>query len=478
MNTPYRSTISLRQWGLVFIVALLMMMIAGCLGATNNDTSNKRTETSYQTTQVQRGDIASETSGSGVLSARKMVDLKFPVSGTLDKLNVRIGDQVKQGQMLASLAEIDQLQLEVDMQQLAAAEAEEALNELLEGQEEILAQALADRATAVAAYEEAKSNLHKRGDARCDPQLTEEYYYEYLYANNEFEDLEYALETGYSAAEDQYVRQRMNEVGDVRHDAYANWKYCEGYSEVEILESTAAMELAEADMKIAQADYEQALANQGVDAEAIDLAQAQLNEAQLLLAQAQHNLAGATLSAPMDATVIDITASVGEAVGADPVIRLADMNDTYLEVNVDETDLAIVQPGCSALVSFDAFPERTFTGTVSALAPVLGVANNISSVIAFVSLDQTQLNPRTNLPLNLHGTVDITCQSAQDALVLPASAIHQDTDDSEYVYVLTGNDQVIYRSIETGVSDAVWVEVVSGLELGETVILDQISSGQ
>src|SRR6266508_26385 len=72
---------------------------------------------SLRTATVRRGNISLSATGSGTLTASKTSSLSFPTSGTVAKVNVQVGDQVKQGQVLAQLANSDQLQAAVESAQ-------------------------------------------------------------------------------------------------------------------------------------------------------------------------------------------------------------------------------------------------------------------------------------------------------------------------------------------------------------------------
>jgi HlyD family secretion protein len=131
----------------------------------------------YDTSVVRRGDIALSINGTGQVVTVQSVDLAFPVSGIVGELNVQVGDAVKQSEVLAVLANLDELEQAVKNQELAAARAEQALADLLSQGEATLAQARAAQVSAQEAYEEAQKGLHRKGDARCAPSLTQEYYF-------------------------------------------------------------------------------------------------------------------------------------------------------------------------------------------------------------------------------------------------------------------------------------------------------------
>ena len=103
-----------------------------------------------------------------------------------------------------------------------------------------------------------------------------------------------------------------------------------------------------------------------------DLQNAQLavEQAQLGLEDAQDNLTAATLTSPIGGVVLSRNAQTGSKVpAAGTLLTLIDDSTVELDAQVDETQIAQVQVGQTATVTLDAFPDRTFTGTVTACQP-------------------------------------------------------------------------------------------------------------
>ena len=117
----------------------------------------------YQTQQVNRGDITLSATGTGSLVAGSEADVSFPLTGRLAELNVKVGDVVSAGDVLAVLDGVDQLEINVKTKTIQLNQAKEALAEYQSSGEENLAQAAIDLADAQATYQDALDNLPSKG---------------------------------------------------------------------------------------------------------------------------------------------------------------------------------------------------------------------------------------------------------------------------------------------------------------------------
>ncbi len=458
------------------ILTLLMVVGAGAglwlLGQPDGLSGGQATQVAgsvYQTTVTRRGNVALSISGTGTVVASQVVDLAFRVSGELAELNVQVGDQVGEGQVLARLGSLPELELAVDNQELAVTLAEQALEEIQANGLAALAQAAAEVAAAEAAYTEDEANLHQPGDSRCAPSLTQDYYFEYLYAQKRVDEWEGYLadaNTGYS---DTYILERLAPMRKERDRAYYNWVYCQSYTAEEIQASQAALDLAQARLARARADYDTLQASQGSDIQAVEIARAELAAARLQLTRAQNDLTGATITAPIAGTVMAVNGSIGETVGTGVFITLAVLDDPQVQVTVDETDLVNFAVGCPAQVTFESLAERTLAGTVSEVFPALATVDGVGVVQGLVDLEGSGVR----LPVGLTASVEVTCQSASSVLYIPAQALYRDGQVT-YVYVIDALGQPEKREVTVGIETVASAEICSGLEEGEVVILSRV----
>ncbi len=429
----------------------------------------------YKTTTVRRSDLALTISGSGTVITAQSVDLLFSVSGTVATVNVQPGDQVKQGQVLATLGDTQTLKQTILDQTLAVQVAQKALDDLNSQAAGTLAQAQADQASAEKAYAEAQASAHQKGDARCMPGKTEEYYFKYLYAQQDVDLWQGRLNNPKTGYGQDYILQNLNAARKTRDQAYINYTYCQGYTDQEIDSSQAALQLAKAKLDQANTVLKNLQASSGVDpvTEAID--QATLDNAKLQLAKAQTQLAGTTITAPMNGTVTAVNGKVGDTVdSASALITLQDLEQPQVQVNIDETDLENFAAGCAASVTFDSLPGETFPGTVTQVSPVLVTVNSSSMVQGLVDLQKKQISSGKSLSVGMTASVDVTCKQVKNALIAPLQAIYEPAGQPAYVYVLNAQGQPEKRNVVVGLTTIASAEITSGLSEGERIITSQV----
>ena len=120
------------------------------------------------------------------------------------------------------------------------------------------------------------------------------------------------------------------------------------------------------------------------------IAAAQVAQAQAALDLAKQNIANTKIVAPMDGTILWVGPHVGEtaAPGA-PAITLADLTHMQVQIGVDENTLALIKVGQTAAITLDALPGKTLTGKVSRIDQMASMAAGIVSVPATVDIDPT-----------------------------------------------------------------------------------------
>ncbi|MGD0006481.1 MAG: biotin/lipoyl-binding protein, partial [Anaerolineaceae bacterium] len=297
----------------------------------------------YQTSVVRRADLSVSAIGSGKVVASQTFDLSFPVSGNVAVLNVQLGDQVKAGDVLAVLDGVDGLKQAVANQQLALQTAQKTLDDYQSNSALNLASALADQVSAQAAYDSAKLSVHYKGDNRCGYQKTLDYYFQYMDLKGQAQIWQNYIDAGPGAAGTDYgmnyILEHLNPLKKSRDLAYDNWVYCQGFTDQEILTSQANFKLTGAKLEQAKATYALLQANNGIDPTIVQIDQAAVKNAELQLKQAQDNLAGATLLAPVAGTITAVNGSVGQTAGTSTFIILAEMDDPQVQVNIDESDM-------------------------------------------------------------------------------------------------------------------------------------------
>ena len=195
------------------------------------------------------------------------------------------------------------------------------------------------------------------------------------------------------------------------------------YTEADLQAQRQAVASAEASLVAKMAPY--------TDADLIS-AQASVEQAKVQVALAQRNLDNATLVAPFDGVVGAVGFNVGEASGS-ATITLVDPKNVRLDVTVDESDIAKVEAGQKANVTFDAIANRPFAGTVTGVAPVATVQSGVSIYSVSIALPK----PGPVKP-GMTGNANIVFGEKVDALIVPNRAVRTQGRDRVVDVVVGG----------------------------------------
>jgi HlyD family secretion protein len=153
-------------------------------------------------------------------------------------------------------------------------------------------------------------------------------------------------------------------------------------------------------------------------------AQAQLAQARASLTQAEVNLQKTVITAPIDGIVIGRSVDVGQTVAASlqaPTLftLAADLSEMQVKTNIDESDLGNVRDGQPVTFRVDAYPTRTFTGTVTQVRLDPVVSQNVVTYAAIISAP----NPALELKPGMTANVTIEVTRRDDVLRVPSAAL-------------------------------------------------------
>lgn len=197
----------------------------------------------------------------------------------------------------------------------------------------------------------------------------------------------------------------------------------------------------------------------------VDAARAAVRQAQANVEIARTAVGKTVVRAPFDATVLDVKIEVGEATSPGmPVVLVADTSALHVDAEIDEADLARVQVGMPADVSFDALPGERIRGKLSSIAP--SVARDLRGGKS-IAID-VELPPDARLRVGMSADVDIIVAVHESCLFVPPNAVLGRGADRS-VYVVT-NGVATKRSVDVGISTWEAVEVKKGLAEGDSVV--------
>jgi HlyD family secretion protein len=188
----------------------------------------------------------------------------------------------------------------------------------------------------------------------------------------------------------------------------------------------------------------------------------------------QSNLEDTVIKAPIDGVVIGKPIPAGQTVSpgiSNPMVLMivADLAQMQISVLVDESDIGKVKLGQKVTFTVDSFPERTFTGKVSIISNSANIQQNVVYYPVYVDVDSPEglLRPTMTARVSLH------VGERNNVLIIPTLAI-KDNKGQRFVQVLrNGQTQPESVKIVTGMASEDRIEVVSGLQEGDTIVLPQ-----
>ncbi|WP_298761497.1 efflux RND transporter periplasmic adaptor subunit [uncultured Psychroserpens sp.] len=260
--------------------------------------------------------------------------------------------------------------------------------------------------------------------------------------------------------------------------------------------------ISKADWDRSIAAYETAQAARGSAYYSVQSAAASVNEA-------KDNLSRTTIYAPMSGTISLLNVELGERVvgtqqmAGTEILRVANLNNMEVEVDVNENDIVKVQIGDSTIVEVDAYLKKEFKGIVTEIANSAAgtlTADQVTNFRVKVRIleesykDLIEGKPESYSPFRpgMTATVDIITDKRDKTVAVPISSIVIKTDtssvkndfkaieDSEEIKpeneekfecVFVNNKGIAkLRVVKTGIQDDTNIEIVSGLEEGDEII--------
>jgi len=176
------------------------------------------------------------------------------------------------------------------------------------------------------------------------------------------------------------------------------------------------------------------------------------------------------IRSPLAGTVISLHAPVGELLEpGDEVLTVSDLSSLWVWVDIYENDLAEVvehheRGDLRATVEVQAWPGEEYTGTVDLVGATMEEATR--TVKARISIS----NPDGRLRPGMFGQVRLYVPVGKAVLAVPDTAVQSD-EGVDFVFVHVKDEYFIRRKVETGRKAGSLVEIVSGLESGQSIVV-------
>jgi HlyD family secretion protein len=212
-------------------------------------------------------------------------------------------------------------------------------------------------------------------------------------------------------------------------------------------------------------------------------AQESLRNAQLSMESMQKQLEDYTITSPISGTIVDKQYKAGDTVeSGKQLCTIYDLSYLEMTLSIDELDISSLEVGQSVRVTADAVEGKEYTGVVTKVS-VAGTTSGGTTVYPVtVRIDETDgLLPGMNVD------AEIVISEADNVLAIPNGAVNRNnlvliTKDSPSAANAVEQENMeapegyVYVEVETGLSDDDYVEVVSGLQEGDTVAYIRVVS--
>jgi HlyD family secretion protein len=404
------------------LLILLLVIVAGAAAFWFNQNRNANAENVYQTAAIERGKLTATIGATGTVRAKQTAVLVWQAAGMVDTVNVKVGDNVPSGFVMAFLSK-SSLPQSIILAEADLASAQKALDDVLNS-DTARAQAAIALRDAQAAYDLAQ----KRRDGL----------------------------DGLIDITEIVTKKRNTPFGVIEVKETKTYK---GYADkTTIAKSDEQLALAKARLDDAQRTYDRLTSGNSVE---ITSAQARIDAAQATL-----NLARVT--APFGGIVTEAYPLPGDLVGGGTAaFRVDDLSSLLVDVSVSEVDINSIAIGQPVTLTFDAILGRQYNGVVVEVAQTGTITAGVVNFKVTVELTDADSSVKPGMT----AAVNITVNELTDVLLVPNRAVRL-SEGERVVYILVDN-QPVKKVIRLGSSSDTMSVLASGdVQEGDAVILN------
>jgi HlyD family secretion protein len=412
-----------RKYRTLLIILLIVVIAASAFVYVRGSTANNAAS-QFQTETLSRGTLTATIGATGTVRAMQTAVLVWQAAGTVDTVNVKVGDNIPEDFVMAFLKQTS-LPQSIVVAEADLTDAEKALNDLLTS-DTARAEAVIALKEAQEAYDRADNYLHYLQRSRRIPQTSVR---------------TFLIRTprGY-----EYRTKTKSFKGPAPED----W----------LIEAENDLALKKAELDEAQRTFDR-LTN-GNTAE-IEAAQARVEAAQATLNMAR-------LISPFAGTVTESEVLPGDQVSAGATaFRIDNLSSLLVDVEVSEVDINSISIGQPVTLSFDAVLGKEYHGEVLEVTQAGTVENGVVNFTVTVELTDADALVKPGMTAG----VNIVVQEMQDVLLVPNRAVRL-VDGERVVYILE-NGQPVKKEIRLGSSSDSQSIVASGdITEGDLIILN------
>ena len=432
---PARPLRQRRRWLIPLVIILVIFLAGGGVFAYMQFTRPPAVQ--YTTAAATVGNIAQTVSSTGQVQPSAIYDMNFTASGQIQDIYVHVGQQVKQGQVLAKLSStslqdaVNQAQTSLNAVEASVSTAEASLGNT-EAQQSV---------TLAIAYDNEQNALNTCTTEKNPPSNCQQ------------------------LAEDQY--QQAQDQADAA-------------------DASASNQVTSAENQVSNAQAALQTARDNLQATTLSAPHAGIIAAINGMVGEQSSSGG--------------SGSSGSSSSSSAFIVLLDMSSLSITVQVNEADISGVQVGQPAVFTVAAYPSRTFRASVASIDIQGQSSSNVVTYPVTLAVDNQSLNS-ANVYAGMTATVDITTAERIGTLLVPAAALSfsttalqngelttsqlralaagasssgsGNTQGSRGIVVELKNGKLVPVLVRTGLSNGQFTEILSGLNAGDQVVVSQ-----
>jgi len=462
-NTKNRKTLKKRYWVIIGLaIAVLLFVFVGL--PIINARKQAALAASLQLATITRGGLTATVGATGTVHAEQTAVLAWQTSGTVGTVNLKSGDQVKAGDVLATLSQTS-LSQNLVLAQSDLVTAQRNLDNLLNSST-ASAQTQLNLVNAQKSYDSANATLNsmqakQHGGTSADIENARAHL---TLAQNAYDQ----AQSAYDLVKDRTDTDTLKaQAYTALYNAKQSLISAQGnYNYFTLVPSGTDLDMARAKLALAQGQLEDAkrewvrLKN-GPDPNDVAAAQARVDAA-----QASINLT--RLIAPFAGTVTEADPLLGDQVSPGTSgFRIDNLSRLLVDVQVSEVDINSVQLNQPVVITFDAVPGKDYQGKVTAVASVGSSVQGVVSFTVTVQLEDVDIRVKPGMT----AAVTITVKQLDSVILVPNRAVRL-VNNQRVVYVLRSG-QTMETPITLGATADTFSEVISGdLKEGDQVILN------
>lgn len=213
----------------------------------------------------------------------------------------------------------------------------------------------------------------------------------------------------------------------------------------------------------------------------LKVSQSQLEQARLKIQTAKTNLSYARITAPIEGIVVSVVTKQGQTINAmqssPTIVRLAKMDTVQIKAKFSEADVPKLKTGMKAHFQILGLPSKQFDATLDALelAPIGEIGSGAVYYYGWLNVP----NPKHELFIGMTANVTVLIEQKNQVLTIPSNALGKSLGNNRFEVKVMHESadkaipEIELREIEIGLNNKVDVEVLSGLQAGDKVVVTE-----